>query len=316
MPAWRGAESPFPRRHSTVPKSPQHRLLRGPCYGFGTSEQEHGAKPCSAKRLRGCKGRAGAGRRAGSPFQQPSRTAHSCWCVALLSGCTGISMYNTFFFFFNSFNNNSCIPAPPQAALKPSGAGEGWHYWVDTMQRDVGTGHVGARAAPLHFLSTSGDLSSSRWWSPRSSGRGQLLCGSLHAHSGDHTIMPNPTGVRHYCMESTEPGIPQHVPVQLRTPLSFPLQDSSGCLGLAGHFLQPPDPLSLPSGAVRTKGARRGCWGSTVGWDDPKSSQDRWDACTPSCHPAACPGSLLQPPHHGDLGFGVWEQPKKEKSCQ
>lgn len=222
----------------------------------------------------------------------------------------GFLCITLFFFFFNSFNNNSCIPAPPQAALKPSGAGEGWHYWVDTMQRDVGTGHVGARAAPLHFLSTSGDLSSSRWWSPRSSGRGLLLCGSLHAHSGDPRV-------RHYCMESTEPGIPQHVPVQLRTPLSFPLQDSSGCLGLAGHFLQPPDPLSLPSGAVRTKGARRGCWGSTVGWDDPKSSQDRWDACTPSCHPAACPGSLLQPPHHGDLGFGVWEQPKREeRSCQ
>lgn len=98
----RGEERRAPSRGGTapVPKSPQHRLLRGPCYGFGTSEQEHGAKPYSAKRLRGCKGWAGAGRRAGSPFQQPSRTAHSCWCVALLSGCTGISMYNTFFFFF------------------------------------------------------------------------------------------------------------------------------------------------------------------------------------------------------------------------
>lgn len=176
------------------------------------------------------------------------------------------------------------------------------------MQRDVGTGHVGACAAPLHFLSTSGRLSSSRRWSPRSSGRGRLPCGSLHTHGGDPRV-------RHFCMESTDPGIPQHVPIQLRTPLSFPLQDSSGCLGLAGCFLQPPDPLSLPSGGCQDKRGQARLPGQHGGLGRPQELPGQV-GCLHTFLPPCClprlPAAASSPWELGIWGVGAPQKRREE----
>lgn len=171
------------------------------------------------------------------------------------------------------------------------------------MQRDVGTGHVGARAAPLHFISTSGRLSSSRWWSPRSSGRGRLPCGSLDAHGSDPRV-------RHFCMVSTDPGIPQHVPIQLRTPLSFPLQDSSGCLGLAGRFLQPPDLLSLPSGGCQDKRGQARLPGQHGGLGRPQELPGQV-GCLHTFLPAPAPCCSLLTMGIWDLGCGSTPKEKR-----